>query len=60
MFYFQDGKYRWFKISEADKDKVRIGDYLICKADAQGATQSSTQYKVLALEVQEKGFLEGG
>ena len=60
MFYFQDGIYRWFRLSEADRDKFNIGDYLICKSDALGATQSDTTYKVLDIQVQDKGFLGGG
>tara|TARA_R110002020_G_scaffold330678_1_gene546295 strand:- start:1755 stop:7469 length:5715 start_codon:yes stop_codon:yes gene_type:complete len=60
MFYFQDGAYRWFRLSEADRDKFDVGDYLICKSDANGATQSDTEYKVLEIKVQDKGFLGGG
>ena len=60
LFYFQDGVYRWFRLSEADRDKFDIGDYLICKSDANGATQSDTEYKVLDIQVQDKDFLSGG
>jgi len=58
MIYFEDGIYRWFRISRADNDKFSIGDYLICKSNALGATQSNTKYKVLDKQVQNSDFLE--
>ena len=36
MYFVEDGIYRWFQISVADRDKFAIGDYLICKANESG------------------------
>ena len=60
MFFVQDGIYRWFQISVADRDKFAIGDYLICKSDESGPSLSNTQYKVLDIKMQEKDFLDNG
>jgi hypothetical protein len=57
MYFFQDGTYRWFRISEADRDKFSLGDYVICKSSELGATKSNTQYKILEIKVQDKDFL---
>ena len=60
MFFVQDGIYRWFQISVADRDKFAIGDYLICKSNESGPSLSNTQYKVLDIQMQEKDFLGNG
>jgi len=60
MYFVQDGIYRWFQISVADRDKFSIGDYLICKSNESGPSLSNTQYKVLDIKMQEKDFLDNG
>jgi hypothetical protein len=60
MYFVQDGIYRWFQISVADRDKFAIGDYLICKSNESGPSLSNTQYKVLDIKMQEKDFLGNG
>jgi len=60
MIFIQDGIYRWFQISVADRDKFAIGDYLICKSTELGPSLSNTQYKVLDIKMQEKDFLGDG
>ena len=60
MFFVQDGIYRWFQISVADRDKFAIGDYLICKSNEKGPSLVNTQYKVLDIQMQEKDFLGNG
>ena len=60
MYYLPDGIFTWFRISKADIDKFSIGDYLIAKSNALGATQTNLQYKVLDIQSQGQNFLNNG
>lgn len=60
MFFVQEGIYRWFQISAADRDKISVGDYVICKSSETGPTLVNTQYKILDIKVQDKDFMGGG
>ena len=46
------GMFRYFKINDFDRDKVRAGDYIIFKSTANGPTLSNKKYKILEVEVQ--------
>lgn len=54
-----DGNFRYFKINEADRDKVSIGKYIIFKSSNTAATYSTNKYKVLELEVKKDDFVSG-
>lgn len=60
LFYYRDGVFRWFRINQADVDKVKIGDYIILKANNGSPTLSDTQYKVIDVSVKEEDFLGNG
>jgi len=56
-FFVQEGLKRWFQIGPGDINKVKKGEYLICKHTPEGPTFSNTQYKVLDIESKPKDFL---
>ena len=56
--FYEDGGYRWIKLEESDKDKVREGDILIVKSDSQGVINQLMQTKVLEVTSQDKNFLQ--
>lgn len=55
--FYEDGVYRWFKLEGSNKQKVKEGDVLICKADRSGVKQNVIKVKVLEVTLQEKDFL---
>ena len=59
VLFYKQGNYRYFLINESDRDKVKIGGYVIFKADASGPTLSNKKYKVLELKNQEADFISG-
>ena len=60
LLYYVDGSYRYFLIQPSDRDKFKIGEYVIFKADENGATLSNKKYKILDLESKSSNFLSGG
>jgi hypothetical protein len=50
-------KYRYFLINESDRDKIKLGEYLIFKSDANGPTFSNKRYKVLEIKDKPAGFI---
>jgi len=59
IWFYSDGAYRYFRISEADRDKFKVGDYVIFKCDGTGPTFSNEKYKILEFELKESNFLGG-
>lgn len=57
LIYYTDGVYRYFLINESDRDKFKVGGYVIFKANGKGATLINKKYKVLELDVKPKGFI---
>lgn len=57
LYYYIDGVYRWFRISQSDVDKVKEGDYIVAKANNDVAIETLEKYKVIEVGVQNKDFL---
>lgn len=55
--FYEDGVYRWFRLEGSNKQKIKEGDVLICKADRSGVRQEVIKVKVLEVSSQEKDFL---
>ena len=58
-FYYLVDDVAYFRIDRADVNKVKEGDYIICKTTDGQATLTNTEFKVLNVEVKEKDFLGG-
>ena len=58
LFYLK-GSFRYFLINESDRDKIKIGGYIIFKADTSGPTLVNKKYKVLELKNQSENFIGG-
>lgn len=56
---YSSGLDRYFLININDRDKVKIGGYLIIKSNNAGATLSNKRYKVVDLEVKSSNFISG-
>lgn len=50
-------KYRYFLINESDREKIKTGDYVIFKSDANGPTYSNKKYKILEIKDKAAGFI---
>lgn len=50
-------KYRYFLINESDREKIKTGDYVIFKSDANGPTYSNKKYKILEIKDKPSGFI---
>ena len=59
LLYYVDGSYRYFLIQPSDRDKFKIGEYVIFKANGNGPTLSNRKYKILDLESKSANFLPG-
>lgn len=57
IVFYADGTYRYILINSSDIDKVKVGDYIIIKADTAGATLKNKRYKVLEITLKSSGFL---
>lgn len=55
--FFVDGIYRWIKIDGENKNKIKDGQLLIVKRDANGPLQNVVRVKVLELKEQPANFL---
>ena len=60
IVFYTDGIYRWFMINEPDRDKIKIGGYVIFKSTSAGVTHSNKKYKVLELAQKSSGFISNG
>ena len=59
ILYYSEGVYRYFLINKSDKNKFEVGEYVIFKADNEGATLSNKKYKILEFESKPVDFLDG-
>jgi len=57
--FYIDGVFRWIKLENDNKDKVKVGEYLIFKSDTNGFVPTLTKVKVLELATKEKEFIAG-
>lgn len=57
--YYVDGLYRYFLINESDRDKFKVGDYVIFKSDKGGVTHSNKKYKILEFGSKGTDFING-
>ena len=57
LYYYIDGVFRWFKISESDVDKVKVGDYISAKIFKSEPVEEADNFKVIEVSVKEKDFL---
>lgn len=57
ILFYSKGVYRYILINESDKDKIRVGDYIVIKSDTLGYTTSNKKYKILELDTKTTGFL---
>ena len=56
LLFYSESPYKYFLINESDRDKIKVGDYIIFKATASGATLTNTKYKILEFDAKEEGF----
>ena len=56
---YVSGLDRYFLINTNDRDKVKIGGYIIIKSSAAGASLSNKKYKVIDLVLEDAGFISG-
>ena len=56
-FYYLIDDQAYFRIERADVNKIKDGDYIICKRTDGLATLSNREFKVVNVEVKEKNFL---
>lgn len=57
--FYVEGLFRWIKLENDNKDKVKVGDVLIFKADTNGFVSTLTKVKVLEIAAKEKEFING-
>jgi hypothetical protein len=57
--YYIDGLYRYFLINESDRDKFKVGEYVIFKSDKSGVTHSNKKYKILEFANKGTSFISG-
>jgi hypothetical protein len=60
ILFYRDGLFRYFMINESDRDKFKVGEYVIFKSDASGPTLSNKKYKILEFENKNANFIAGG
>ena len=58
ILFYEDGLFRYFRIHESDKDKIRVGEYVIFKSVADGPTTTNKKYKILEIESKLAGFID--
>ena len=56
---YVSGLDRYFLINTNDRDKVKVGGYIIIKSSAAGASLSNKKYKVIDLVLKDAGFISG-
>lgn len=57
ILYYAHGMYRYFLVNEFDKDKIKVGEYVIFKQDVTGATLKNERYKILEFGLKSSNFL---
>lgn len=57
--FYSEGLFRWVKLENDNKDKVKVGDVLIFKSDTSGFVPTLTKVKILEIETKQKEFIEG-
>jgi hypothetical protein len=57
ILFYENGLFRYFRIHESDKDKIRVGEYIIFKSVADGATLTNKKYKILEIESKTADFI---
>lgn len=57
--FYVEGLFRWIKLENNNKDKVKVGDILLFKADTNGFVPTLTKVKILEITAQEKDFIDG-
>jgi hypothetical protein len=60
LLYYSQGVYRYFLINRSDVDKIKVGEYVIFKANGTGPTLTNKKYKVLEIESKGADFLNNG
>lgn len=60
ILYYSQSVYRYFLINQSDIDKIKVGEYIIFKSNADGPTLSNKKYKILEIDVKSKDFLNNG
>lgn len=58
IIFYQDGAFRWIKLENSDKDKIKEGDFLVVKSDSSQILQTLVKVKVLEISTKEKNFLQ--
>ncbi len=56
LWYYADGPFRYFRINEFDRDKFKVGEYVIFKSSGLGPTYSDKEYKILEFELKTDQF----
>jgi hypothetical protein len=59
ILFYENGLFRYFRIHESDKDKIRVGEYIVFKSVADGATMTNKKYKILEIESKTADFIGG-
>jgi hypothetical protein len=58
IIFYENGLFRYFRIHESDKDKIRVGEYVIFKSIGDGSTLTNKKYKILEIESKITGFID--
>ena len=56
IFFETKGDYRYFLIHESDRDKIKLGEYIIFKSSTTGPTYSNKKYKILEIKDKTANF----
>lgn len=60
VLFYSKGMFKYFLINESDRDKFKVGDYIIFKSTASGPTLKNKKYKILEFEQKSENFLGSG
>ena len=60
IIFYSNGLFKYFLINESDRDKFKVGGYVIFKATSSGPTFNNKQYKILELTNKSTNFLGSG
>ena len=60
VLFYSSGLFKYFLINESDRDKFKVGDYVIFKSDSSGPTLKNKKYKILEFEQKSANFLGTG
>jgi hypothetical protein len=60
VIFYSSGLFKYFLINESDRDKFKVGEYVIFKSDSSGPTLKNKKYKILEFKQKSANFLGTG